>query len=148
MLCLLPLISITFLSVLGGAEFIGIPLDSSFFDYLLINGSEYSEWIKIDDLGISGSFNIDVIAGAIAIIIVIAVIGIGIGINVLGSGLSETTVKLIITAISYTGLWALLSVLASPLLFEIEVFGGVIYIALTLGYTIGVVNKMTGGKGI
>ena len=146
-LCLLPLIAITFLSVLGGSEFIGVVVESSLFDKLGVNGTG-SEWIKLEGLTVSGSFNIHALEGAIAVIIVVAVVGIGFGINVLGSGLSETSVKLIVSALAYTGIWLLLSVLSSPLLFSIEVFGGIIYIALTLGYTIGVVNKMTGGNGI
>ena len=144
MLCLMPLIAITFLSVILGADFISASVSDALIESLTVNGTT-PEWLNVEGLSTSYSFGID---SAIAIIIVVAVISIGIGINVLGSGLSDTTVKLITTALAYTGLWSVLTLLSAPLIFQIETFGSIMYIALTLGYTIGVVNKMTGGNNI
>lgn len=143
-LCLLPLIAIAFLSVFFGSEFISILVETGMMDDLKVNGTT-PEWSVLTGLSSpSGTFGISAIEGAIAIIIIIAVISIGLGIQVLGSGLSETTVKLMTSALAYTGIWILLSLLANPLLFSIETFGSIIYMALTLGYTIGVIQHITG----
>jgi len=143
---LLPMIVLTFISVIFGNEFLGISVSQELISALEVNGT-VPEWLNVE--GLTGGeylFNIDLIIGAIAIITVIAVISIGVGIQVLGSGLSETSVKMIITALAYMGLWLVLSVLSMPLIFSIEIFGTLIYVGLTLGYVLGVVEKMTGGN--
>jgi len=145
-LMLLPMIVLTFISVIFGNEFLGISVSQELISALEVNGT-VPEWLNVE--GLTGGeylFNIDLIIGAIAIITVIAVISIGVGIQVLGSGLSETSVKMIITALAYMGLWLVLSVLSMPLIFSIEIFGTLIYVGLTLGYVLGVVEKMTGGN--
>jgi len=78
------------------------------------------------------------------IIIAIAVGMAVIGFRVLGSGLSDPSVRVLITAVVYTGIWTMLSLLAIPLLYGIEIFGTLIYIALSLGYVIGVIEKISG----
>jgi len=49
-------------------------------------------------------------------------------------------------AILYFGIWSLLSSISAPLIFGIEYFGTLIYITLTIGYVIGVIQKQTGGS--
>lgn len=142
-LCLIPLIGITFLSVILGSEFVSASITDKLVETLTVNGT-VPEWLNVEGLSTTHTFNVGGLEGAIAIIIVIAVISVGIGINILGSGLAETTVKLITSALAYTGLWTVLSVLAIPLIFQIEIFGLLIYISLTIGYTIGVIQQITG----
>lgn len=90
------------------------------------------------------SFNVDPITGAIMIIIAIASGMAIIGFRFLASGLADSSVRVLITAVSYTGIWTMLSLLAVPLLNGIEIFGVLIYVALSLLYVIGVIEKISG----
>ena len=137
----LSIIILSFLSVVFGNEFLGIWIEGrSLFGFAIINQTKTDT-----ETSIGGThFNIDPLEGAIMIIIAIAVATAFVGIKVLGSGLSDPSVRVLITATAYTGLWLVLSVLASPLLFEIEVFGSLIYVSLSIIYVIGVIEKMTG----
>lgn len=74
----------------------------------------------------------------------IAVAVVLLGLRVLGSGLSDDSIRILCVALSYIGIWLFLSILAMPLLFSIEIFGVLMYTALTIGYTIGVIEKMSG----
>ena len=140
-LTLVVLILLTFISVIFGNEFIGIPLEQELDYQVIVNGSVST--VKIE--GETMLFNIDPILGTIAIIIAIGVFSGLIGVRILGSGISETSVRIISIGVVHTGLWLMLSILAMPLIISIEVFGTIIYIALTLGYTIGVVQKISEG---
>lgn len=140
-LTLVVLILLTFISVIFGNEFIGIPLEQELDFQVIVNGSVST--VKIE--GETMLFNIDPILGTIAIIIAIGVFSGLIGVRILGSGISETSVRIISIGVVHTGLWLMLSILAMPLIISIEVFGTIIYIALTLGYTIGVVQKISEG---
>jgi len=127
MLSLLPLIVLTFLSVMFGNDFLSATVESG--------------WIT-DDASV---FEIDPFIGMIAILLIIAIFSLVIGFNILASGFSDTGVKALSTGLLYTGLWAVLSVLAFPLFKDIKVFGTLIYVALTIIYVIGVIEKMYGG---
>ena len=140
-LTLVVLILLTFISVIFGNEFIGIPLEQELDFQVIVNGSVST--VKIE--GETMLFNIDPILGTIAIIIAIGVFSGLIGVRILGSGISETSVRIISIGVVHTGLWLMLSILAMPLIISIEVFGTIIYIALTLGYTIGVIQKISEG---
>lgn len=86
-----------------------------------------------------------VIAGISLITAILISAGIT-GIQVLGSGLSSSSVRIIILLTGYSGLWFALSILAFNLIITIEVFGGIIYILLTTGYAIGVIQKISGSE--
>lgn len=86
------------------------------------------------------------LAGAIAIIVIIITLGALIGIQVFGSGLSGNSVRMIILAVVYISLWTTLSLFAGDMLFSIEGFGSVIYVGLTLIYTVGVIRHIGGGN--
>jgi hypothetical protein len=113
-----------------------------------------SNWNELSSEGLSSSatslgseyaFQIDELTGAIAIIVIIVSIATLVGIRVVGSGLSDQSIKTITIGITYIGIWALFSVFSMPLIIMIEVFGTFLYIFLTIMYTIGVVQKITGG---
>ena len=131
---------ITFFSVILGSTLTGATETTDIQNDLIVNGSTTT-------LEISGShvFNIDAVVGAIAIIILITVIAGIIGIRILGSGLSDNSVKYITLGIVFSGIWTILSVLSWNLITSIEVFGGTIYVFLTIMYVIGVVRKFAGG---
>jgi len=92
-------------------------------------------------------FSIDtttlIISGISLIITIIAVAGI-LGISVLGSGLNPQSTRVIILITAYVGIWLTLSILAFNLIYSIEIFGSIIYITITLAYSIGVIKKLGG----
>jgi hypothetical protein len=115
------LLTITFFNVILGADFTTYTLES-----------EYASSVGIDE-----------ITGALAIIIALIGISAIVGIKVLGSGISEQSVRTIIIIVGYGSIWGVFSVLAINLISSIELFGWVLYIALTVVYAIGVMNKLS-----
>lgn len=136
-LCIIPLVLLTIIATIFGNEFMSITVSPSIFP-------ENTSTIITGGLGNQATFNIDSTSGAIAIIFIIAIAGSIIGIRILGSGLAETSIRTLTIAMAYTGVWLVLSLLAIPLLFSIELFGSLIYIVLTIGYVIGVIQRITG----
>lgn len=118
----------TILSIVSGNNFIGYSAGDSYSS--VINGTSSDYTIS------SEGFNIDAYTGAIGWFVVIIGIGVGAGIAVLGSGLSETSVNLLYKAIFYGALWGILSVFPITLMFDIYLFGPIIYITLTIVYVI------------
>lgn len=128
-------------SVIIGSDMPGNILENEFNNYAVIDGIITT----FDSASGESVFLIDPVFGAIGILIVFIAIAGLVGIQILGSGLSDASVRIITASIIYGGLWAILSVLAMPLIFLIEVFGSMIYVALTLGFLVGVVDKLFGG---
>jgi len=96
--------------------------------------------------GSNFSFSIDPLVGALGIIIIITIIGTIFGLKLFGSGLSDESVRTIIIGLGYTGLWTTFSVISSPFLSAIPIFGTLFYVILTILYVIGVYNKIAGGN--
>lgn len=139
---LVPLIVLSVLSVVFGNEFIGIIMErDAIIGYAMLNAT-------ITEMEIPEAepkmLNIDPITGAIGIIVIIATATALLGIKVLGSGLSDESVRVLITTTVYASIWTILSLLAIPLISSIEIFGSLIYIILTIGYVIGVIEKISG----
>ena len=132
------LIVLTIFNIVIGSSFNEIQFESYDIE-AVINGSDTSYTLQNLDF----VFNIDSLTGAIAIIILIGLLCCLIGIRILGSGLSETSVRFLTTSIFYTGVWSLFSVLSYDLIISIEVFGLLLYITLTIIYVLGVVQKLT-----
>jgi len=91
-----------------------------------------------------GSLNIDFTMSVGLIVIIISAIALGlIGINVLGSGLSDNSVKIIWNGIIYYGLWGIFSALGFNVFTLIPVgFGLLIWFILTMVYSLGVFHQM------
>ena len=136
MLALIPLIVLTFLSVIFGNEFMMTPSPETIEE-------EKTIWLVMEKL--AGDLAILSVGGTFAIIVIITGLVIVIGIQVLGSGLSDTTVKVLTIITSYTTLWIVLTLLSMPLLDGIEYFGTFIYTILTLIYVIGMIEKISEG---
>lgn len=85
----------------------------------------------------SAIFNIDMITGLIALIIGLVSVSVIAGIRILDSGLSEHSVKLIYNATVYYGLWGVFSSLSFTLFLLIPIFGALIWLGLTLIYSLG-----------
>jgi len=122
---------LSFLSLVLGNEFVGLFIGQ---ENLAV------ELTELDPI----SFSLDPLLGAIVLVSAVAVAVMLLGLRILGSGLSDDSIRILCVALSYIGIWMFLSVLAMPLLLSIELFGALIYTALTIGYTIGVVEKMSG----
>ena len=140
-IALIPLLVLTFFAVIFGSSFVGVEIDQE----------TISTWLKLNNTltesrieSIKTTVNIDPLTGAIAIIIALAMATSIIGLRVLGSGLSDESVRTLTIAIIYTSIWTVLSVLAYPLFAGIELFGVLIYVALTIVFVIGVIEKIAG----
>jgi len=131
---------LTFMSIILGTDWTSSLIETTIDSQALIDdvGSTF-EVLNTDVV-----LNIDPILGAIAMIIVIASVGALVGIQVLASGLSSESVRTLIIAIAYSGLWGVLSILSLPLIASIAVLGSLIYISLTIGYVYGVIDKIGG----
>lgn len=132
---------ITLISIIGGNSFIGTISENLVDTEAIVNGTTTTFDIVLDDV----NFGLDPITGGIALIIALSVVGALIGIQFVGSGLNDSSVRIIMLAIFYGGLWAILSLLAYNLIVAIEVFGGMIYLVLTILYAVGVVQLYFGG---
>jgi len=140
MFSLIILLILTVFSVIFGASFGASVIENVIDNSLIIDGETTTMEVQGADL----LFNIDALTGALVwIIVVIAIVSV-IGINIIGSGLSETSVHIITLGTAYTTIWIVLSLLASPLILSIEVFGALIYVVLTIIYAIGFINKISG----
>jgi len=137
-ICLVILTVLTMFSFILGTTFIGSPIDVIIKNDLLINDTVTS--LAFEDS--SAIFVLDPVLGGISILTTIGVIGGILGVTILGSGLNPESVKLVMSMIMYGGMWGLLSILAFPLLVSIEIFGAFIYVTLTIGYVIGIVQKL------
>ena len=133
MVSLIPLMVLSLFSIMFGNQFVRIDIEAV---SVRKGADKYATGASY--------FDIDPVTASLALIIVIALAGALIGIRFLGSGLSEISVRLINVGLCYTAIWSFLSLLAYPLIREIDIFGGVIYLFLTVLYTFGVIDKMVG----
>ena len=139
------LIVLTLLSLILGQNFLSGIVSLSVNNEALIDGIPSSFIVESQDV----LFFIDtsnLLSAGIALLITIAIVAGVSGITFLGSGLNPQSARIIIFITAYGGVWAVLSVLASNLIFQIEVFGTLIYIFLTIAYSIGVVKQISGGN--
>lgn len=143
---LIVMLVIVLLNLVMGNNFLGGFASLSVDNEAIIDGIPTT--FVVDPTDILFSIDTGTIIGAITIISItlIAVAGI-VGISFLGSGLNPASTKIIILALTYTGLWVLLSTLAYSLIVSIEIFGGVIYVSITIAYVIGVIQSISGGGG-
>jgi len=138
---LLILILITLFSIVVGNSFTGNVVENVVNNDLMVNGTGTSVGIESTDV----LFNIDPVIGFIATIVVIGVLATALGVRVLGSGLGDSSIRIITIGVAYSGIWIVFSLLAEPLISSIEIFGTLIYVSLTIGYVMGVVQKISGG---
>lgn len=136
---------LTFISIVFGNTFVGGTYEVNMFDLIFVENSEIFDYIDKTG-GKIYEINIDYLTGGLSIVIAIITIASLIGIQILGSGFSDTTIRVLTLATAYTGIWSLFTILAYDLIFSIETFGGIIFIALTLIYAIGVIQKIAGGN--
>lgn len=136
------LLVLTSLSFILGGVFVDVPMSISIKGSQKLGGIPTAWELPIGDF----TLRIDPIVGLIAIFIVIIIVAAILGIQILASGLSPESVKFIMNAVLYFGIWSLLSVPCFNLIISIEIFGTLIYIILTIAYVIGVIQKISGGN--
>ncbi len=138
------LIVLTLFSLVLGETLIGVSATILVDNTAIVNGSTTTFVVE----GLDVVFQIDttslITAGIALIVSIIVVAGIT-GIQVLGSGLNPESAKIIIVITGYIGIWSALSIIAFNLITSIQIFGSIIYITLTLAYSIGVIQKLSGG---
>lgn len=118
---------------------LGLLLVITFFNVVL--GSSFSNYTLESEYG--ATIGIDSITGALAIIIALIAIAVLIGAKILGSGLSEQSVRSILIIVGYGSLWGFFSILSMNLIIAIQIFGIIIYVLLTIMYAIGVMSKLS-----
>lgn len=125
-------------NIIFGGTYIGTTTTLLIDSEVLIDG--ISATFKIESTQFL--FEIDELEGMIILLTTIISIATFAGVNILGSGLSDTSVRTITIVSIFAGIWIILSVLIAPLIWSIEIFGALIYILLTMAYVIGVVQKV------
>lgn len=120
---------------------IGGSLETQNAELININGTSAGSQSNFDLFNLSSQFYIDGLAGMIVIIIVIIAIACLVGLRIFSSGLSENSVKMLTLGITYIAIWSIFSTLAYPLIISIETFGLIIYLILSIGYVIGIIQK-------
>ncbi len=142
---LMVMIVISLLSLVIGNNFVSGLTSIGVDNEALVDGvSNTFEVLEQDIL-----FGIDtsvLIVSAIALLTAVILVAVGTGVSFLASGLNPQSSRIIVIITAYIGIWTALSVLAFNLIIEIEIFGSVIYISLTLVYIIGVAKNMSGGN--
>lgn len=107
--------------------------------YLIQNGSTTS----ISLTNTATTFNFDPLLTAITWIIVITVLAGVVGINVLGSGLNASSSKIIVVATAWSTAYIFFGIYGYPLIVAIpEMWGELLYISLTIVYSIGVFKQI------
>jgi len=77
--------------------------------------------------------------------IALGAVGIVAGIQLFGSGLSETSQRMIVLSVAFLGLWGALSIMAKDTITEgTGWFGIILYLVLTIIYGIGFAFMFTG----
>lgn len=142
-LCLMVLFAITLLSIMSGGSFTSGITENAIYNEIIINGTTTT--VEYGDANLT--FAIDPLIGGLVMLTIVVTIAILLGIRAVGSGLADTSIATIRTAIMYLGIWITLSLTSAPLIESITTIGSVIYISLTIFYIIGVFQKITGGGG-
>ena len=139
------LMVLTLFSLILGENFLSGIVNLSVNNEALVDGVPSTFVVESQDV----LFFIDtsnLLTAGIALLITIAIVAGVSGITFLGSGLNPQSARIIIFITAFGGIWAVLSILASSLIFQIEVFGSIIYITLTIAYSIGVIQQISGGN--
>ena len=111
----------------------------SSIDGVDINGTPSS--VEIPE---AGSYTFDIWDNSGFLLILTAAIAIGVvaGVNFLGSGLSDTSQKMLFDSVLFGGIWACLSVASVDFMF-VNTYTSLLWLILTMVYIIGVGSHMT-----
>lgn len=133
----------------GYAYFQNVSDHTTAINYPLYYDATGMSQVKYEDLGETQTntvnFDISSSIGLIALIVGLMAIATVVGIRVLGSGVSDVSVSTLILGTSYLAVWGVFSVLALELILAINLLGPILYFALTILYTIGIISSLNGG---
>jgi len=132
-IALIPLVVLSLISVLLGGNFTAIEVAYLKYSYKKIKFTENTVVFEINEIAFGISFLV-----LITTAVIIA------GFQFLGSGLSNTSIKIMLVLVVYIALWTVLSILSLELLFLNKLIGSVIYTFLCLIYIIGVGQVLSG----
>ena len=126
LLIILPLSVLLFLtifSIIFGATFTSVSLDTYITNDSIINGTTTTLELGSGDI----YFNIDPLIGATIWIVGIIIMAGIISFKVIGTGIGPEGVRAILIGTAYGTVWILFSVYASPLITQIEIIGWLIF---------------------
>jgi hypothetical protein len=132
-------------SLILGNGFFGIIQDITISNSAIVNGSTSTILIE----GGNVLFQIDtanLIVSGLALLGTIVGIALIAGVQIFGSGLSSSSVRIVLLIWAFSGIWLTITILAVNLIVSIEVFGSIFYVMLTIAYAVGVVKKIGGGS--
>ena len=142
---LMIIIILGFFSLIVGDTYISAPINVGIDNEALLNGSITTYIVEQETVLFEIDVSVFIISGIVLLVALGVIAGIT-GIQILASGLSATSVRVIIMTTAFTGLWIALSAICINLISSIEVFGSVIYIGITIMYAVGVFQKISGGS--
>lgn len=127
------------ISMFGGVVQPDIDIQQPSYGKAIIDGEEVIVEIPNQE---EKSFSMTDPAGIVAILLIAIAVGIVAGITVLGSGISEYSQSIIFVTTVYLAVWGLLSIGILDLTGQIPVVSNLLWIFLTLLYTLGVVQEV------
>jgi len=107
------------------------------------SSTQYEITIPTTDERVSFSFFSP--EGFLLLLIGLVAIGVASGISVLGSGFTQMSQSLIFQFGIYFSIWGILSAVAYLLLSNMDDYGAILWVILTLCYTIGFTSEMSIG---
>ncbi len=142
LLIILPLVVLLFLtifSIIFGATFTSVSIDTFVSNDIINNGTTTTIGLGGDNI----YFNIDPLIGATVWIIAIIILAALISIKFLGSGMGPEGVRTTLIGTAYGTVWIVLSVYSNPLVSQIAIFGPLLYVSFTIMYALGVIRSLT-----
>lgn len=130
------------------------------------DSSTYSDTIDLDPYAggsitdDEGTTNIDVegivdadidingMTAGIALLIAALAVGVVAGIKVLGSGLSDLSQRMIFLTVVYYGIWSIFSVFAWDVISDMLTLGIMLWLVMTISYTLGFAKEVTSGGAV
>lgn len=142
---LMIIIVITLLSLVIGEDFVSGVVNLEIDNEALVDNITNTFVVEGQDVLFQINTS-NLIEAGIALLVVIIAVAVVTGITFLASGINPQSARIIVFLTGYIGIWGVLTVLAFNLIRQIEVFGSVIYISLTLTYITGVIQKLSGAS--
>lgn len=134
-IAIIPMIVLAIISILLGSDFVSIEIQ-----YVKYNP------IDKDFPAQTMTFSIDETETQLIFLITLITVSAVVGVQILGSGLADTSVRVIIIIIVALAVFGICSVLAWDLMFLNRTIGTVVYIFLLIIYVIGVGQQISGGE--
>lgn len=116
-----------------------------FMIYVLSVSTIYAIPIYFKVGKIAFSFNVNLLTLLFSVLLIFAIV-IASGVGIFGSGLTDASVQLLARITAYTLIWIVGSLFTLSFLSPLEGLGTIIYVVLTLGYTLGFLQSISLGS--